>query len=78
VKIQETNIVDIAMTEARVALKIASHIDLAQSNEHVVATVYVPHEAGLPLEEVQLRALRRAADLIEQQSHALEHRLGRR
>jgi len=77
-KIQDTRVVDIATTEACVSIKIASHIDLGQSNEHVVMTVYVPHEAGLSLEEVQLRALGRAAELIEQQSHALEHRLGRR
>jgi hypothetical protein len=78
VKIQETKIVDIAPNEAAVSMTIAGFRDLAQADEHMVLTVYVPHEPGLPLEKVQLRALTRAAELIEQQSAAVENKLPRR
>lgn len=74
-KIQETTIVDVFDQEAVVSITLAGHKDLEQANEFVIVHAYVPHEPGLSLEEIQLRALGRAVELVEKQSAELSRKL---
>jgi hypothetical protein len=67
-KIQDTNIVEIAHNEACVSLTIANHHDIEQASEYVVLKTYVAHEPGSALETIQLRALDRVAELVAKQA----------
>lgn len=75
-KIQQTSIVDISDDAAIIELTIGDHADIDECSEFVVASVTVerPIQQTLYL-KLQLRALGKAADLIEQVAAAVESKL---
>ena len=75
-KIQQTSIVDISDDAAIIELTIGDHADIDECSEFVVASVTVerPIQQALYL-KLQLRALGKAADLIEQVAAAVESKL---
>ena len=75
-KIQQTSIVDTSDTEAIIELTIGDHEEIDECSEFVVASVNVER----PIQQahylkLQLRALGKAADLIEQVAAAVELKL---
>ncbi len=75
-KIQQTSIVDISDDEAIIELTIGDHAEIDECSEFVVASVNVerPVQQAHYL-KLQLRALGKAADLIEQVAAAVESKL---
>lgn len=64
-KIQELTVAEPDQKRLSVRLTIAESAEVEQSQESVVATVLIPRE-GLSLENVQLTALDRIREVIEQ------------
>ena len=72
-KIQKTTVSQVEGQKALLGIQISDHEDVDKSEQYVVLSVLIDRPATAhEFESMQLRALRKANDLVDQVAHAIE------